>query len=184
MDISGTTAQPILAHITAYLVKTHRLAHRGLEEQGLDVLPVLLQEGNQEVDGQHSVVHQLVLSHLDVTDGDTQAKHLLQLELDGGLDFHNLVLQVVVVGDRGGELTGLGKTGTEQTGDLLDQSLGSKEGVVLLGELLDKLLVLVQLLQVVNGHELEADGLGLINVVLIGQNAKLHLGFRDIGKPF
>ena len=38
----------------------------------------------------------------------------------------------------------LRKTGTEQTWDLLDECLRGKEGVILLGELLDKLLVLVQ----------------------------------------
>jgi hypothetical protein len=38
----------------------------------------------------------------------------------------------------------LGETGSEQTRDLLDQSLGSQESVVLLGELLDELLVLVE----------------------------------------
>jgi len=38
----------------------------------------------------------------------------------------------------------LGKTGAKQTGDLLDQSLGCKESVVLLGELFNELLVLVQ----------------------------------------
>ena len=38
----------------------------------------------------------------------------------------------------------LGETRTEQTGDLLDESLGGKESVVLLCELLDELLVLVE----------------------------------------
>jgi hypothetical protein len=38
----------------------------------------------------------------------------------------------------------LGETGSEQTRDLLDQSLGGQESVVLLGELLDELLVLVE----------------------------------------
>ena len=38
----------------------------------------------------------------------------------------------------------LGETGTKETGDLLDESLGGKESVVLLGELLDELLVLVE----------------------------------------
>lgn len=38
----------------------------------------------------------------------------------------------------------LGETGSEQTRDLLDQSLGSQESVVLLGELFDELLVLVE----------------------------------------
>lgn len=37
-----------------------------------------------------------------------------------------------------------GQTGTEQTGDLFDKGLGSQKSVVFLGELLDKLLVLVE----------------------------------------
>ena len=38
----------------------------------------------------------------------------------------------------------LGKTGTKETGNLLDESLRGKEGIVLLGKLLNKLLVLVK----------------------------------------
>ena len=38
----------------------------------------------------------------------------------------------------------LGKTGAEETRDLLDQSLGSQEGIVLLRQLLDELFVLVK----------------------------------------
>ena len=38
----------------------------------------------------------------------------------------------------------LGETGAEETRNLLDESLGREESVVLLGELLDKLLILVQ----------------------------------------
>ena len=38
----------------------------------------------------------------------------------------------------------LRETRTKQTRDLLDESLGRQESVVLLGELLDKLLVLVK----------------------------------------
>jgi hypothetical protein len=43
---------------------------------------------------------------------------------------------------RGGSFNG--------SGDLLDQSLGSDESIVLAGELLDELLVLVELLQVIS----------------------------------
>lgn len=46
--------------------------------------------------------------------------------------------------NRGGELSGFGKTGSEQTRDLLEESLGAQEGVILLRELLDQLLILVQ----------------------------------------
>jgi hypothetical protein len=130
------------------------LAHGRLQVKRLDVLPVLLKEGDQEVDGQHGVGEDLVIGHVDVADGDTEAENLLKLELDGGADLDDTLVDRVRVGDGGGELSGLGKTGTEQTGNLLDQGLGGKESIVLLGELLDELLVLVELLQVVDGHVL------------------------------
>ena len=38
----------------------------------------------------------------------------------------------------------LGETGTKETGNLLDESLRGKEGIVLLGKLLNELLVLVK----------------------------------------
>ena len=40
---------------------------------------------------QHDVGKHLVLSHIDVADGDTQAEDLLELELDGRADFGELV---------------------------------------------------------------------------------------------
>lgn len=40
----------------------------------------------------------------------------------------------------------LGETGAQETWDLLDKSVGSDEGIVLAGELLDQFLVLVELL--------------------------------------
>jgi hypothetical protein len=38
----------------------------------------------------------------------------------------------------------LGETGAKETGNLLDEGLGRQEGIVLFGELLNKLLVLVK----------------------------------------
>ena len=88
-----------------HLVKTLWRRHRGLDGQGSDVLPSLLQERNEVVDGQHDVRDQLILGHAHVSDSDTHAEHLLQLELDGGLDFIDLLLELFVVGDWGGEFT-------------------------------------------------------------------------------
>jgi hypothetical protein len=73
---------------------------------------------------EHDVSEDLVLSHLGVADGDTQAQHLLQLELDGRADLSELGAEVLGVRHGGGELARLGETGTEQTGDLLDEGLG------------------------------------------------------------
>ena len=55
---------------------------------------------------QHDVAENLVLGHLDVADGDTQAENLLELELDGRLDFGDLAGKVVGVGNWGWELAG------------------------------------------------------------------------------
>ena len=48
------------------------------------------------------------------------------------------------MGDGGGELSGFGKAGSKQTGDLLDQSFRGQESVVLLSELLNELLIFIK----------------------------------------
>lgn len=85
-------------------------AHGALDVKGLDVLPVLLEERHEEVDRQVDVGEELGFSHLHVADGDTQAKRLLQLELDGAPDFVELLEDVFVGAEQGGELSGLCKT--------------------------------------------------------------------------
>ena len=75
--------------------------------QGLDVLPVLLQERHEEVHGQVDVLDELLLGHPDVADSYGQTEDLLHLELDGGLQVHDLGLQVIAVSDQRWELSGL-----------------------------------------------------------------------------
>lgn len=172
-----------------HLVDTLGRRHGGLDGQATNVLPSLLQQRHEVVDGQHDVGDQLVLGHADVSNGDTHAEHLLQLELDGRLDFVDLVAQVLVVGDWGREFTGycevstraseekvvcshtLGKTGTQETRNLLDQGVGSDESIVLACELLDQLLVLVELLEIVGRHGINTTVLGTIDIVLVTKNA-------------
>jgi len=113
--------------------------------QGLHVLPVLLEQRNKEVDAQHHVSKDLVISHLDMTDGNTQAKNLLKLELDRRTDLSNLVTQILSVRNGGRELSGFRKTWPEETRDLLNQGFGSQESIVFLGKLFNELLILVKL---------------------------------------
>jgi len=159
-----------------------RLTHGRLQVQRLDVLPVLLQQGNEEVDRQHDVGNQLIFSHTDVTNSNTETENLLQLELDGGTELVGLIGQGIVVGDGSRELTDLVETRTQETRNLLDQSFGSKESIVLLGELLDELLVLVELLKIINGLEFHTSTLGLITVESITENTDGHTGTSDVGK--
>lgn len=144
--------------------------HGSLDDKTANVLPALLEEGDEVVDGEHEVGNEGLLLHLDVADGNTEAQNLLELELDGGADVGDLDGHVLSGGDGGRELAGLGQTGTEETGNLLDQTLGSKESIVLASKLLDELLVLVELLEIVNGHGIDTVVLGTVKIVLITKN--------------
>ena len=90
----------------------------------------------------------------------------------------------------------LGQTGTQDTGNLTDQSIRSDEGVVLASKLLDNwylvstslsfgrrsnhtLLVLVQLLEVVSRHGVDAAVLGTIDIVLVTEDADAHVRAGD-----
>jgi len=57
-----------------------------------------------------------------------------------------------------------------------------KKGGEVRTEVLDKLLVLVELLKVIHGHELETGLLGLIAVEGVSENADGELGAGDVGE--
>ena len=148
------------------------LAHGALDVEGLNVLPSLLQQRNEEVHGHLDVEGELVGGETDVTDGDTDAKNLLQLELDSALHVVELVSHGLVVSEEDRELASLVKVRSEKFGNLTDDSLGSQEVVVLLGELLDGLLLLILLhvtvlLEVFHGQAGDAELLSLVSVELI-----------------
>jgi len=166
-----------------HLVQSNRRSHSALDVKGADVLPVLLQKRHQEVDGQMNVENQLILSHLHVTNGNVQAQDLLHLELDGGLEVVDLGVEVVAVLEKGWELASLVETWTQETWDLLDERLGGEEGIVLLGQLLDQLLVLVQLFQVVHAHEGHALVLGLVTMSLVSEDADSELWSWNMLQP-
>jgi len=64
--------------------------HGSLNGKASDVLPALLQQGDQVIDGQHDVGDQLFLLHSDIPDGDTHTENLLELELNGRLNLVDL----------------------------------------------------------------------------------------------
>ncbi|KAL6030929.1 hypothetical protein STEG23_024417 [Scotinomys teguina] len=79
------------------LVQTLGLAHGALDVQSLDILPVLLEQGNQEIDSQVDVVDQLIISHLHMANSNRQTQHLLHLELDRGFHLINFGHHVLIV---------------------------------------------------------------------------------------
>ena len=60
------------------LVKPLHWSHGGLDVQGPNVLPVLLQQRDEEVHGKMNVLDEVVFSHADVADGDRQAENLCE----------------------------------------------------------------------------------------------------------
>ena len=177
--IHGTTLASCAA---SHLEEAERGAHGGLDVERLHVLPVLLEKGDEEVDGGLGVDEDLLLGHLDVGDGDGEAEHLLELELHLGTDAVNLVLEGLVVRAQGGELASLVEAGAQETGDLLDHGLGREEVVVLLGELLDQLLVLVELLERLDVHVVDAYADGFFAVLGVAEHAELELRAGDVGE--
>jgi hypothetical protein len=182
-------------HLDKYLPTEYHLVqalgrrHGSLNRQAAHVLPALLQQGHEIVDSQHNIGDQLILSHANVSNGNTHTQHLLQLELDSRLDFGDLCREIFVVGDWGGEFTScmemldimykctgrmqltLRKTRTQKTRDLLDKGIRCDERIILASKLLDQFLVLVELLQVIRRHRVNAAMFGTIDIVLITENA-------------
>ena len=175
------TRTPFFPH-TFCLVDADGDTHGGLDGEGLDVLPALLEEGDKEVDGTGDVINKLVLVEGDVANSDTEAEGLLHLELDLGLELEDLGLHVIRVGERRRELTSLVETGAEELGDLTEEGLGGEESVVLLGELLDELLVLLESSKLVSAHAGDTELLGLIEVNLVTKDADLVVELGGVGE--
>ena len=87
-----------------HLIQSLGWGHGSLDRKTSHVLPALLQQRHQVVDGQHDVSDKLILLHVNVSDSDTHAQNLLELELDGGLDFGDLCVEIFGMGYRGREL--------------------------------------------------------------------------------
>jgi len=162
------------------LIQSLDRSHSGLDVEALDVLPMLLQQRNQEIHGQVNILDQFLLRHANIANGNTQTQDLLHLELDGRLQVKCLLLQVVAVGDQGGELSCLVQSWTQQSWDLLDQGIGGQEGIIGSCQFLDLLFILVQLLEVISRHGVHTNGLGLINMLLISQQTHLVLELGDV----
>ena len=59
-----------------------RRTHGWFDVQNFDVLPILLQKGNQEIDGKLHVKGDIVVVHGYIGDAQRHAHNLLHLELD------------------------------------------------------------------------------------------------------
>lgn len=151
-------------------------SHGTLDVDNTNVLPLLLQQGSEEIGSQLYVNNVLLLGKTYVSNSNVQAHDLLHLKLNGGLDLIDLLLHIIRWGKKGRELSCLGKTGSQKTRNLLDHVVGSKEEIVLLGKLLYELLVLVKLLQVLNAHVVNTDTVGLLTMGSVSEYATLEVG--------
>ena len=151
---------------------------------GLAVVPALLEEGDQEVQGHHDVNSELIVTHVGRADGGSEAGNFLKLPLDGGTDVLDLAEKGLVVGDDLGEHLDSVQNGSNDDWHLFQDGVGSDEEGILLGPTLDQLLLLVELFEVlkINDVDINAELGDLVLVLLIGNNADLEVGARVVGE--
>ena len=111
-----------------------------------------------------------------------QAQHLLHLELHSVKDALHLLSRILAVGDHRGELSSSVQTRSYQSGKLLDQSIGSEEGVVLLAKLTNHLLVLVDGGDLINVHARNILLLAQLLVLIVHEHAHVDLGASGVGE--
>ena len=147
-------------------------------------MPLLLEERSKEVQSHHDVSLELLIGHGVVTDSDGEAGNLLELELDGSSGILDLLGKRLSMGDDGGEHTNSVEDGSNNDGNLLQDSVGSEQESVFLGPLLNKLLVLVEFLEGVKIGNIDVQVvlLGFVLVLSISDEADSKLGTRNVGK--
>jgi hypothetical protein len=160
------------------------LTHSHLDVDGLEVVPLLLEEGSKEVKSHNDVLSEFIVSHELVTGGNIEAGNLLELPLDGSLNIVKFLLDWLVVSHWLREHTNSVKNWTKDDWDFLNKGISSKEEGVFLGPLFDLLLILVEFLEVIKGGNInfEVGGFDFIRVLLIGNNANLKVWSWDIWK--
>ena len=167
----------------------YRPSHCRLYMDRLYVVPSFLKQGAQEVERHDDVLSDLLVGHFLVGDGDVHVGDLLQLPLNRGLHVIKLLVERLLVSDWSRESTDSVKNWTEDNWNLLNEGISGEQKIELLGPLLDEFLVLIELLQVVQGGDLDgaafhtiAECLGFILMLLIGDKADLHIWSWDVWK--
>jgi len=140
-------------------------------------VPALLEQRNQEVERHNDVLSELLVFHIGGSDGDVHAGNLLELPLDGCLDIVDLLLDGLVVRHWLWESVDSVQDWTKHNWNLLNEVVSGEQEIVLLGPALDKLFVLVELLQGIQcGHiNVKTGSLNLILMLLIGNQADLEV---------
>ena len=147
-----------------------------------NVVPVLLQQRGQEVDGQGDVLSLFFLGHVQISYSHSQTQHLLQLELDGRHGVVDLFHHIFVGSHSGREFVDFCEGRAYKFGNLLDDAFGSQQNRVGLEVFLHGLAVLVEFLQAFCVNEGDACSLSLITVDLISQDDCPKLGSRHMGE--
>jgi len=180
----GNVSRDLTPYYNRSSQEFYGVTHGRLDVDRFQVVPSLLEEGDQEVEAHHDVLSELVIGHVLSAGTATHAGDLSELELDRGAEVLNRQDKGLVVGDSHRELLDSVKNGSADDGHLLDDGVGGDEDIVLLGPLFDDFLVLVVLLELIEGGDSDVEvvllGFGL--VLLIGDHADLKVGTGDVGE--
>merc|ERR1719219_539000 len=96
-------------------------SHCALDVESSHILPVLLQQRDEEVNGQSDILVKFFCRHLNMTNAHSKNQYLSHLELDCGFCFFNPSHQGISVDNWGREFSSLVQTRTQNSGDLTDE---------------------------------------------------------------
>jgi len=158
---------------TIFLVNSMGFSHSSLDIKGFDVLPILLEEGNEEVDGHGDIDNQLIFGMSNVSNGNSDAKDFLQLKLHRAFHIRHFRFHILVGSEKGWEFASFVQTWSQDSRNLTKNRLACQKSIVFLGKFLDEFFVLVEFLEGLNVFEFDTDLGGLVIVDLVSKNAEI-----------
>jgi len=155
------------------LVNSMGFSHSSLDIKGFDVLPILLEERNEEVDGHGDIDNQLIFRMSNVSNGHSDAKYFLQLKLHRAFHIRHFRFHILVGSEKGWEFASFVQTWSQDSRNLTKNRLACQKSIVFLGKFLDEFFVLVEFLEGLNVFEFDTDLGGLVIVDLVSKNAEI-----------
>jgi len=123
----------------------------------------------------------LIFSEVISGNCGSQADDLLELELNGRLEFLDLGKDGLTLSDGEGELADLVEDVTAESGNLFHERFGADQGVIRLSPLLDEFSFLVEFLKTFSVNAGDASSFGFFAVLHGTDNSDFLVRIRHVG---
>ena len=123
----------------------------------------------------------MVFSEVISGNSGSQADDLLELELNGRLEFLNLGKDGLTFSDGKGELADLVEDITAESGNLFHERFGADQGIIRLSPLLDEFSFLVEFLKTFSVNTGDASSFGFFAVLHGTDNSDFLVRIRHVG---